>query len=204
MSIGKQRAGELWVLMQARRLGIGRKNPMRRWSDHAETVLLWCVVVAALIMMPASAAIGTSVSNALETSAARQRASLHEVHARTLVSTVQTLPSAPGSALSLTQVSYVDSQGVDQQGFASVVIGTPAGADVTIWLDRSGKIVTAPRSRADNEAFGATAGLFTALGSWLLLWAVFHLSCIPLNRWRIQAWDAEWQNIAPRWLRGQK
>lgn len=204
MGAGKQRAGELLVLMQARRLGIGRKNPMRRWSDHAESVLLWCVLVAALLMVPASAAIGTSVSSALETSAARQRAVLHETQAKTLTSTERTLPNAPGSALSLTQVSYVDPQGVAQQGFASVVIGTPAGSQVTIWLDRSGDIVTAPRSHADSDAFGATAGVLTFFGSWLLLWGLFRVVRIPLDRRRLQAWDAEWQSVAPRWSHGQK
>ncbi|NUR98005.1 MAG: hypothetical protein HOV67_22470, partial [Kribbellaceae bacterium] len=196
----KHRTGELWVLMQARRLGIGRRNPMRRWSDNAETALRWCVLVAALLMVPASAAIGTGVSNALEASAARQRAALHDVQARTTMGTARALPDAPGSPLSLTQVSYIDPQGVERQGIASVLVGTPAGTEVTIWLDRSGKIVTAPRSRSDNEAFGATAGFFTVLGSWLLLWALFHLSCVPLNRRRLNAWDAEWQSIAPRWL----
>ena len=44
MSTEKQRSGELWVLMQARRLGFGR-NPLRRWSDQAETVLgSWLVL----------------------------------------------------------------------------------------------------------------------------------------------------------------
>jgi hypothetical protein len=204
MSAVKHRSGELWVLMQARRLGIGRKNSMRRWSDHAEAALLWCVLVAALVMAPAAAAIGTSISNALDASAARQRTVLHEVTARTLGNTALSLPSAPGSPLSLSQVSYVDLNGVEQQGLASVVIGTPAGAEVPIWLDRSGNIVAAPRSHSDSGALGATAGLFIMLGSWLALWGAFRLVRIPLDRRRIREWDAEWQSTAPRWLHGQR
>ncbi|MBB5978415.1 Rv1733c family protein [Kribbella solani] len=201
MSTGKQRAGELWVLMQVRRLGIGWKNPLRRWSDHAETVLLWCALVLALLMIPAAAAIGTGVSHSLEASAARQRAVLHEVQGRTVVGTEGTLPSAPGSPLSLTQVSYVDPQGTEHEVLASVVTGTPAGATVPVWLDSSGHPVTAPRSESDNRAFGGTAGFFVVFGSWLLLWGLFRLACVPLNRRRLQDWDTEWREIAPRWLR---
>ncbi|MFG1913162.1 hypothetical protein [Kribbella sp. NPDC048928] len=204
MSTAKQRTGELWVLMQARRLGIGRKNPMRRWSDHAETVLLWCAVIAALMMVPVAAAIGTNISNSLEASAARQRAVLHQVQARTLESADRTIPSTPGDALSRIHVSYADQQGAEREGTTSVVIGTTAGAQVKVWLDQSGAIAPAPRSTSDSAAFGGTAGFFIVFGSSLVLWGLFRLARIPLDRRRLQAWDAEWQAIAPRWPRGQK
>jgi hypothetical protein len=203
MSTGKQRSGELWALMQARRLGFGR-NPLRRWSDRAEITLLWCALITALLLVPVGAAVGTSVRNSLNASAAQQRALLHEVRARTLESTEGMVPSAPGDVLARAGVSYTDPQGVDREGTASVVMGTKAGAEVTIWLDRSGNIVTAPRSGADSAAFGAGAGISSVLGSWLLLWGLFGLARLPLNRRRVREWDAEWQTVAPRWLHGQK
>lgn len=203
MSTRKQRSGELWVLMQARRLGVGR-NSLRRRSDRIETVLLWCVLVAALVVIPASAAVGTGISHALEASAAQRRAALVQVPAHTLQGTESAVSDTPGSPLSLTQVSYVDPQGVERQGLASVVIGTPAGTSMTIWLDHAGNIVTAPRSRSDSQAFGGTAGVLIAFASWLLLWGLFCLARIPLNRERARDWDADWLAVAPRWLRGQK
>lgn len=202
MSTVKQRSGELWVLMQARRLG-GR-NPLRRPSDRIETALLWCTLIAALLLIPVGAGLGKGVENSLEASAARQRAVLQQVQARTLESTERETPAVPGDVLSRVPVSYIDAQGVERQGMTSVVIGTKAGAEVTIWLDRSGKIVTAPRAKADDVAFGSTAGIFTVLGGWLALWGLFRLARIPLDRRRLRDWDAEWQAIAPRWPRGQK
>lgn len=204
MGAEQQRTGELLVLMQARRLGIGRKNPLRRWSDRAETALLWCTLVVALVMVPVSAAVGTHISGSLEASAAQQRAVLHKVRARTLESTERMVPSAPGDSLSRVQVSYVDAQGVPREGTTSVVIGTQADTDVPVWLDHSGTIVPAPRSPGDSQAFGGTAGFFMVLGSWLLLWGLFRLARLPLDRRRLRTWDAEWQEIAPRWLRGQR
>jgi hypothetical protein len=203
MGATKQRSGELWVLMQARRLGFGR-NPLRRRSDRFETVLLWCALVVALLMVPIGAATGGGVRDSLEASSARQRAALHQVKAQTLESAEHDVPSVPGDVLTVIQVGYVDAQGVDRQGYTSVVRGTKAGVDVTVWLDQSGNIVAAPRSASDDAAFGATAGILTVFGSWLLLWGLFRLARVPLDRRRLRAWDAEWSTIAPRWLRGQK
>ncbi len=203
MGTEKQRSGELWVLMQTRRLGFGR-NPLRRWSDRAETMLLWCALLAALLLVPAGAAVGMSVRTSLNTTAAQQRAVLHEVRARTVESTERMVPSAPGDVLSRARVSYTDPQGVDRESVAGVAMGTKTGVDVTIWIDSAGNIVTAPRSRSDSAAFGVAAGIFTVLGSWLLLWGLFGLARLPLDRRRSRDWDAEWDTVAPRWLHGSK
>lgn len=203
MSTVKERSGELWVLRQSRRLGIGR-NPLRRRSDRVEAVVLWCGLVVALLLIPVAAAVGTGVGNASAESAARQQAVLHEVKATTLEDTANAVPSAPGDVLSRARVSYVDANGVAREGMTSVVIGTKAGDQVAIWIDRSGNIVRSPRSGADSSAFGATVGFLTLTGSWLLLWAVVRLARVPLDRRRAREWENEWLAVAPRWLRGQK
>jgi integrase len=75
----------------------------------------------------------------------------------------------------------------------SVVIGTKAGAAVPVWLDQSGSIVTAPRSKSDSAALGGTLSLFTVLGSWLLLWGLFRLARIPLDRRRFREWATAYE-----------
>lgn len=202
MGAAKRRSGELWVLMQTRRLGIGR-NSLRRRSDRLESMLLWCVLLVALLVIPTGAATGNAVRNTLDASSDRQRAALHEVRAETLESAEHDVPSVPGDVLTVIKVGYVDAHGVERQGYTTVVRGTKAGAGVTVWLDSSGTIVAAPRSTSDNAAYAAIAGTFTVLGSWLLLWGVFRLARIPLDRRRLRAWDAEWSTIAPRRPRGQ-
>ena len=152
MSTVKQRSGELWVLGQARRLGVG-KNTLRRRSDRIEAVVLWCGLVVALLLIPVAAAVGTGVGNASAESAARQRAVLHEVKATTLQDTANAVPSAPGDVLSRAMVSYVDANGVAREGMTSVVIGTKAGDEVTIWLDRSGAIAE-PVANEGEHAIG--------------------------------------------------
>ncbi|MEU4294761.1 hypothetical protein AB0E63_41615 [Kribbella sp. NPDC026596] len=203
MSTVKERSGELWVLRQARRLGFG-KNPLRRRSDRIEAVVLWCGLVVALLLIPVAAAVGTSVSNAVEESTARQRAVLHEVKATTLEGTERTVPSAPGDMVSRARISYVDAQGVAREVTTGVAIGTKAGAEVTIWLDREGYIARSPRSSADSSAFGTSAGFLTLAGAWLLLWITVRLARVPLDRRRAREWENEWLAVAPRWLHGQK
>jgi len=73
---------EMWVLMQARRLGLGRK-PLRRPIDRLESGLILLAVVSGLLMVPIGAAIGTSVRNASEHHAAQQRSILQQVQAET-------------------------------------------------------------------------------------------------------------------------
>ncbi|MER7251394.1 hypothetical protein [Kribbella sp. NPDC000426] len=203
MSAVMHRSGELWVLMQARRLGFGR-NSLRRPSDRLEAALLWCALIAALVMLPVGAAVGTGLQSSLDASAARQRTSLHEVQGRALESADRSVPSVPADVLSMVRVSYVDLHGTERVGMRSVVIGTKAGDTVPVWLDGSGNIVTAPRSKSDSAAFGATLGIFTVLGAWLLLWGLFRLVRVPLDRRRYREWTSEWLSVAPRWLRGQR
>jgi hypothetical protein len=47
----QQRSGELWVLMQARRLGLGR-NPMLRLVDRLEAGFVLLALLASLLMIP--------------------------------------------------------------------------------------------------------------------------------------------------------
>lgn len=203
MSTAKRPHGERWVLRQARRLGFGRSQ-LRRRADRVEAGMLWVTLVAALVMVAVGAAIGTNLRNAGDAAAARQRAVLHEVTAHTLESTEHQPPPALGEALPLVRVSYVDQHGNAREGITTVMIGTKTGAAVAVWLDQAGRMTAAPHSPADSAAYGSTIGFLVVTGSWLVLWGAFRLACIPLNRRRAQAWDADWLAVAPRWLRGQK
>ncbi|MEV0287055.1 MULTISPECIES: hypothetical protein [unclassified Kribbella] len=200
MSTVKRRSGERWVLMQARRLGFGR-NPLRRPADRIETAVLWCALIAALLMVPVGAAVGTAYRNSSNAAADAQRALLHEVKARTLEGTERYAPSAPGDTLSMVRIGYVDQQGVEREAVTTVVIGTKAGDEVPVWLDRNGNVVRAPRTGVDTAAVGSVIGMLTIAGSWLALWALVRLARIPLDRRRARDWASEWKSVAPRWMR---
>ncbi|TDO48262.1 hypothetical protein EV651_12328 [Kribbella sp. VKM Ac-2571] len=60
MATTHRRAIQLRVLMRLRRLSFGR-NPLRRTTDRLEAALLWTALVAAVLVIPASAALGGAV-----------------------------------------------------------------------------------------------------------------------------------------------
>ncbi|MFG1817688.1 hypothetical protein ACGFIF_28290 [Kribbella sp. NPDC049174] len=202
MSTMQQRRGELWLLMLLRRLGFGR-NPLRRRVDRIESALLLGAVVAGLLVVPAAAALGTTIHDRAEHTAAQQRAQLRSVQARTLETTAEVVPSTPGQVVSSVRVSWLDRSGSPQVGWADVVIGTKAGTELTIWLDRSGAITRAPREPGDSAALGAAAGLTLPMLAWPFLFGLFRLARRPLDRRRTEDWAREWEQVSPRWTRPQ-
>jgi hypothetical protein len=200
MSTDTPRRGELWVVMQARRLGYGR-NPLRRSSDRWESAITVTVLLAALLMAPVGAAVGTSVRAASESRAAAQRVLLREVAART----VEDVPALTGQEIGRITwpalVVWQDEFGADHQVRTDVVLGTKADSEVTVWVDRAGQVVQAPRPSGDSEAIGFASGLGTTLGGWLVLWLLLLAARQPIERRRAADWASEWEQVAPRWTR---
>jgi hypothetical protein len=202
MSSIQPRRLELSILMQLRRLGFGR-NPLRRRVDRIESVLLLGALAAALLVVPAAAALGTTIHDRAEHTAAQRRAELRQVQARTLESTEDIVPSTPGHVTTRVRVGWLDASGSAQEGSADVVIGTEAGTELTIWLDRSGAMARAPRNPADSAALATAAGLTLPMLAWPMLWGSFRLARRPLDRRRTQDWAREWEQVSARWTRPQ-
>ncbi|WP_433158504.1 Rv1733c family protein [Kribbella sp. CA-247076] len=200
MSTTHPRRAELSVLMYLRRLGFGR-NPLRRRVDRLESALLVSALVAALLVVPAAVVLGTTITARAEEKADRHRALLQSVPARTLESTAEAVPSSPGQVTSTVRIGWLDPSGVAREGTADVVIGTEAGAELTVWLDASGALTRAPREPADSAALGTSAGMTLPMLAWPLLWATFRLARRPLDRRRAEDWAREWERVSVRWTR---
>ncbi|TDD23738.1 hypothetical protein E1218_17425 [Kribbella turkmenica] len=149
-------------------------------------------------------ALGTTIHGRAEEKAARQRALLHPVRARTLENTAGTVPSSPGHVTSPVRIGWLEASGVSRVGTADVMIGTMAGTGLTVWLDRSGTIVPAPRESAGSAASGTAAAMMSPMLAWPLLWASFRLALRPLDRRRADAWAREWAQVSARWTRAQR
>jgi hypothetical protein len=200
MGTDQQHRAELWVLMQARRLGLGR-NPLRRSTDRLEATFVILAFLTGLLMVPIGAAAGTAVRNASEHRAAQQRILLEQVQATTTEDTPILTGQEIGQISWPVGVAYKDAAGVDRRARVDVAIGTRANSPVIIWLDRSGRIVKPPRPAGDSAAIGGVAGFATVTGSWLVLWLLVLVARRPLNRRRLLQWTAEWEKVAPLWTR---
>ncbi|TCO20393.1 hypothetical protein EV652_112139 [Kribbella steppae] len=198
----KERRGEPWVVMRARRFGFGR-NRLRRRVDRIESMLFLGAVVLALLAVPIAAGVGSSVGNSLEHSAAQRRAELRQVIAVALEDAPLAIGVAPGQATSTVRVGWEDGIGHRRQAMASVAIGTKIGAEVIVWLDRSGAVVAPPKQPGNGTAVGSVVGLSVVMATWLLLCGLFRLARVPLDRRTARDWEREWAEVSPRWTRRQ-
>lgn len=198
MDTGQQRPGELWAARQARRLGLGH-NPLRRPTDRIESALLVLVLLAGLVMVPIGAVVGTSVGEAGEERVARQRSLLQHVQARTTEDAPALTGQEIGQLTWPVSVVWPDPIGGERRARADVVLGTKAGSEVTIWLDRSGRLVKPPRTAGDSAAIGGATGFGVVLAGWIVLWLLMAAAVRKLDRSRSRQWAAEWEQVAPRW-----
>lgn len=197
-----QRRTELSILMQLRVLGFGR-NPLRRRVDRIESAVLFAALAVALLMIPAAAALGSTVSERAERTATQRRSELRSVQARTLESTADVVPSSPGLTTTKVRVMWLDTLGTAREGREDVLIGTKAGTELTVWLDPTGAITSAPQSSADSAALGVVAGVTIPMLAWPLLFGLVRFARRPLDRRRAQEWAREWEQVSPRWTNPQ-
>lgn len=182
------------------RFGFGR-NPLRRRADRLESAVLLAALLVAVLTIPVAVVLGTTVRDHQEAAAAELRAGLQQVTAQTLEDTATLVPTAPGQIASEVRIAWVDATGAPREGRADVLIGTRAGTELTIWLDRSGAVHRAPRESADSTALGASAGTGLLMLVWMIAWGLYRLARLSLDRRRAEAWTVEWEQVASRWTR---
>ncbi|MER7251172.1 hypothetical protein [Kribbella sp. NPDC000426] len=198
MSSTPQHRAELFVMMQLRRLSFGH-NPLRRRVDRIEAAFLLVAIAVGLLMIPAAAALGTALHDHAEQSAAVERASVHQVRARTLEGTANAVPSTLGLSTTPVRVRWQDPSGASHEGKADVLLGTPVNAEVTIWIDRAGAMTGPPPTSGDSNALGTAFALTLPLLAWPAIFLAFRLARRSLDRYRADQWAREWRKVSPRW-----
>lgn len=183
-------------LVRGRRLD---RNPLRRASDRAETVVLIMLVVVFLVSAPLVAlASGARAHAAAQRTELAQAASWRKVTAVTLVAAG---PPALGSgnAASEAKAHWTAPDGTSVTGDLPVPFGTEAGATFRVWVTPDGHLVQQPMSDSQvaNLTVAAEAGgvvavaIVVALAGGLCRWL--------LNKRRMADWDADWHATGPRW-----
>jgi hypothetical protein len=193
---------ESWLVRTIRGRRFDR-NPLRRPSDRAETlVCLWLFVFFAALAPLAAHAAGGAVSALGEHMQRVALATRHEVTAVTL----ERAPSAAATPYGqITQFSvnarWTAPDRQRRTGQIMVQGSTPTGEAVKIWVTNDGTMAAPPLQQqeiarlADLAAAGAVIVLAGALTA---AWAAAHRA---LDRQRMAAWEAEWASAGPRWNR---
>lgn len=175
------------------------RNPLRRATDRAETLILAVLAVAFLIGAPAATlATGAWMHGMAQRAQLAEKASRSQVTAAVLAVT----PLTPGGGEELAWQAQArwtapDGQVVTQQ--VPVPSDTAVGGKLQVWTNRAGDLTTAPLldsqvadQKTSGEALGAiAAAVVLTLAGALALWT--------LNQRRLAAWDADWHATGPRW-----
>jgi hypothetical protein len=190
--------GTSWLarLLRGRRLD---RNPLRRGSDRAETVVLGALLAAFLAAAPFTAyAAGSWAHASAVRDAQAQRASLHQVTA-TLVEAAPLLGSYGSASDFAVEARWRAPDGRVRTGELLVTAATAAGHSTRIWVDRGGRLTGPPLSR-DQVTGRAQLAVGVAVGGLaVLLITAAWLARRGIDRRRMAAWDADWMANGPRW-----
>ena len=171
------------------------RNPLRRWSDRAETAILGVLLAAFLVGTPFVAYAAGSWTYATSGREARaQQAALHQVPA-TLLEAAQSI----GVYSTEADARWRAPDGRVVTGQVFVPSGAPTGSTIMVWTNQAGQLTASPlnasqvASRADLSEALAVAGFALAL---IGIGGLVHWA---LDRRRFAAWDADWLATGPRW-----
>ena len=192
-----RRLGTSWLarLLRGRRLD---RNPLRRGSDRAETVVLGALLAAFLAAAPFAAhAAGSWAHASAVRDAQAQRASLHQVTA-TLLGAAPVLSGYGLASDFAVEARWRAPDGRVRTGELLVTATAAAGHSTRIWVDRAGRL-TGPLSR-DQVTGRVQLAVGVAVGGLaVLLIVAAWLARRGIDRRRMAAWDADWLANGPRW-----
>ncbi|HEX3192196.1 MAG TPA: hypothetical protein VHS30_20690 [Streptosporangiaceae bacterium] len=190
--------GTNWLARLLRGLRLDR-NPLRRGSDRAETIVLGALLAVFLAAAPVAAhAAGSWAHASAVRDAQAQRASLHQVTA-TVVRTAPVLSSYGSASDFAVEARWRAPDGRVRTGELLVTADLAAGHSTRIWVDRTGRLTGPPLSR-DQMTGRVQLAAGVAVGG--LAAVLIMAACLVrggIDRRRMAAWDADWLAIGPRW-----
>lgn len=77
--------------------------------------------------------------------------------------------------------------------------GSPEGASVTVWTDRTGRLVSKPPTAVEAQLQSTAAGVLVAVGTGGATVGCGWLARARLDRRRMRDWEAEWARVGPQW-----
>jgi hypothetical protein len=174
------------------------RNPLRRATDRAETVVLTVLVILLLAGGPFAALATGSWTHAMA-----QRTQLAQEASRRQVTAV-VLSIVPPSAADwgLTwqaQARWRAPDGREVTNEIPVPSSTAVGATLPVWTDLSGNPTTAPLLDSQVSGQVVTGEIAGVIGLAGMLAVTGALVLSGINKRRMADWDAEWRATGPRW-----
>lgn len=178
------------------------RNPLRRPSDRAETLIgIWLLVLFAVTAPLIVHAAVTTTGHVASDARATALATSHQVTA----TTVQAAPAAVQTPYTL-DTSWVNARwtapdGKRQTGQIQVDDSTGRGSRERIWVTASGRLVAPPLPAGQVSELADWAELISSLVVIAVFLTIAAMLKIALNRRSSALIEAEWAAIEPRWNR---
>jgi hypothetical protein len=179
-------------------------RPARRATDRVEDLVAWTLTTLALLAAVAAVMLAVRLYGAGMHRVDVENQERAEVQAVLLESAPYALDvNEHGQAVRRlpvpVPVRYTAPDGIERQADALVLGPVPAGASVSIWVDRSGTVAGAP-ARSIDAIGGAAAGgggvLAIACAVLGGIWTAVRAGLLRLNTAR---WAREWGQVEPQW-----
>jgi hypothetical protein len=172
------------------------RNPLARVTDRIEAALLILMIGGALLALPFAAAFGSDTYAEQSVRAAQEQRTRHPATAVSLVATPNQAYSSDGGGAptdsTTVPATWSDARGVRHTGDVLAKAGSPAGTEVTIWLDQRGELAAEPLTSSTTVADGIFAAVLVWLAVTGALAGLCWLGCRALDRSRAAAWDRAW------------
>ncbi|MBC2590445.1 Rv1733c family protein [Rhodococcus aetherivorans] len=175
------------------RRGLRGRHPLIRRTDRAEARLAVAVLLLVLATIPLAGWVGARTWDTQSALAVQQTAERTLVTAKTQAAA----ETADATAGELTMVASASAPATwawgdeKRRGDVTVDYGTPAGADVQIWVDPNGEQALAPLSATSAKISSVLVGLSLWFAAALLAAAVFGYGRWRLDRTRNREWSRE-------------
>ncbi|WAZ19798.1 hypothetical protein STRCI_000875 [Streptomyces cinnabarinus] len=171
-----------------------RRNPLKRRADAVES---WVLLGAWAVTVLVGVAVGLATAVSVEHGMARERAEWRPVQARLTDGT----PGVSNGEQMWAKVRWAAPDGSYRSGQARVSPGSEAGTAVTVWTDRTGRLVTEPATATQARLRAALAGGLVGAGAAMVPFTTGRMLRGRLERQRIDHWDTEWARFGPLWGR---
>ncbi|WP_431046065.1 Rv1733c family protein [Streptomyces sp. P1-3] len=177
-------------------------DALRRPSDVAEQWLNRLLMVLLLLGVPVLAFAAGSAAYTSELRTARsQAAERHQVTAHLTEDAGGAPVTRAGEDRQRAPVRWTEKNGAARTGVAEVPPGTEKGETVRVWVDRAGKVTTAPLPSSAAMSTGWTAGAMTAAAGATVVWGTRAAIRRALDHRRCAQWEKEWDELEPVWSR---
>jgi len=188
--------------VQARRVSrlarlLTGRNALRRPVDRIEGVVLVALSATFLAGVAFACVVGTHTYQS-------QRAATVGLRPAAAV-LLQDGPAVGGlGRVGQAEAQWSDPGGGRQSGVLTIVTapdiaGAAAGAQIPVWLNRSGQPAAPPADQPAMIIYALLAGAVVAGLAGLALLLVYALCRLALDRRRLAAWESAWDRTGPRW-----